>query len=109
MSGRDGSWACGWRRSPGEIAARAAGRRAEGAAAERGLTRRSFMRGAATCAAGLAGAAALGGLTGCSTGGGPDELNVYWWAEYVPEALVEGFEEEFGIKVNQTFFSSNED
>ncbi len=104
MSGRDGNWARGWRRSPGEIAARAAGCRAE-----RGLTRRSFVRGAATCAAGLAGAAALGGLTGCSTGDGPDELNVYWWAEYVPEALVEGFEEEFGIKVNQTFFSSNED
>ena len=73
------------------------------------MSRRSFVRGAAACAAGLAGAMATGALTGCSAGDGPDELNVYWWAEYVPESLVEGFENEFGIKVNQTFFSSNED
>lgn len=80
-----------------------------GGAKGRGISRRELMRGAAVCAAGLAGTAATGALTGCSTGDGPDELNVYWWAEYVPEALVEGFEEEFGIRVNQTFFSSNED
>ena len=101
----------GGRRSPGEIAAAGAARYAgvgdgAGACGGRGMSRRAFVRGAAACAAG---ALAAGALSGCSVGDGPDELNVYWWSEYVPESLVEEFEDEFGIKVNQTFFSSNED
>ena len=124
-AGLGGLGFCGGRRSPGEIAAARALRRGGAAgsgataasgtgsgasgAGERGMSRRSFVRGAAACAAGLAGAAASGALTGCSRGDGPDELNVYWWSEYVPESLVEGFENEFGIKVNETIFSSNED
>ena len=73
------------------------------------VSRRAFVRGAAACVAGLVGTAATGALTGCSAGNGPDELNVYWWSEYVPDSVVEGFENEFGIKVNRTLFSSNED
>lgn len=37
------------------------------------------------------------------------ELNIYVWTEYVPESVVKAFEEETGIKVNMSTFSSNED
>lgn len=37
------------------------------------------------------------------------ELNIFTWTEYVPESVIEDFEKEYGIKVNWTTFSSNED
>ncbi len=37
------------------------------------------------------------------------ELNIYVWTEYVPESVIEKFEEEYGIKVNVSTFSTNED
>ena len=55
-------------------------------------------------------------LTGCGSGeakteaaadGG--ELNLFVWTEYLPDSVVEKFEEETGIKVNVSTFSSNED
>ena len=51
-------------------------------------------------------------LTGC--GGGSEtadngELNVFIWTEYVSEAAIKAFEEESGVKVNVSTYSSNED
>lgn len=37
------------------------------------------------------------------------ELNLFVWTEYVPESVISDFEEETGIKVNVSNFSSNED
>ena len=37
------------------------------------------------------------------------ELNLYGWSEYIPEALIKGFEEEYKIKVNYDAYSSNEE
>ncbi|MDD3218915.1 MAG: spermidine/putrescine ABC transporter substrate-binding protein [Lachnospiraceae bacterium] len=53
-------------------------------------------------------------VTGCggsssSAGGENGELNVFVWTEYVPDSVISGFEEETGIKVNVSTFSSNED
>lgn len=40
---------------------------------------------------------------------GPGELNIYTWAEYVPQNVIDGFEEKTGIKVNYTNFEANEE
>lgn len=52
-------------------------------------------------------------LTGCGSGsesvGSNGTLNVYTWTEYIPDSTFTKFEEETGIKVNHTTFSSNED
>ena len=37
------------------------------------------------------------------------ELNVFVWTEYVSDAAIEAFEDETGIKVNVSTYSSNED
>ena len=37
------------------------------------------------------------------------ELNLFGWSEYVPQAVIEGFTKETGIKVNFETFSSNEE
>lgn len=37
------------------------------------------------------------------------ELNMYIWTEYVSEDVIHRFEEETGIKVNVSYYSSNED
>lgn len=46
-----------------------------------------------------------------SAGGKADagELNIYTWAEYVPQDVIGRFEEETGIKVNYTNFEANEE
>lgn len=41
--------------------------------------------------------------------GGSKELNLYGWSEYVPQALLEKFSNETGIKVNYDTYSSNEE
>ena len=52
-------------------------------------------------------------LTGCGSGGtsagANGELNIFVWTEYVPDSVIEKFEEETGIKVNMSTYSSNED
>jgi spermidine/putrescine transport system substrate-binding protein len=53
-------------------------------------------------------------LLGCgATGGGEqelaDELHVYNWSEYIDPEIYADFEEEFGVKVIEDTFSSNED
>lgn len=37
------------------------------------------------------------------------ELNIYTWAEYVPQDIIDRFEEETGIRVNYTNFEANEE
>lgn len=69
-------------------------------------------------------------LSGCSTGGGaktesdlprPEkdpsvdmskltmELNVFTWTEYLPQTIIDEFEEVYGVKVNYDTYSSNEE
>ena len=57
---------------------------------------------------------AAGLLTGCgsssgSAAGTAGELNIFVWTEYVPDSVIEKFEEETGITVNVSTYSSNED
>lgn len=55
---------------------------------------------------------ALSMLSGCgskSSAGENGEINVFVWTEYVSDAAIEAFEEETGIKVNVSTYSSNED
>ncbi|MEO1850940.1 MAG: extracellular solute-binding protein, partial [Psychrobacter sp.] len=37
-----------------------------------------------------------------------ETLNLYNWSEYMPQEILDGFEEETGITVNYTTFDSNE-
>jgi spermidine/putrescine-binding protein len=37
------------------------------------------------------------------------ELNLYAWSEYVPQAMLDGFTQETGVKVNYDTYSSNEE
>jgi spermidine/putrescine transport system substrate-binding protein len=39
----------------------------------------------------------------------PQELNLFAWSEYVPQAVLDGFTKETGIKVNYEAYSSNEE
>ena len=53
-------------------------------------------------------------FSGCGSGkaeggSGKEILNVFNWAEYLPTKIIEGFEEETGIKVNYGTYSSNEE
>lgn len=52
-------------------------------------------------------------LTACGSNGGKKadngELNMYIWTEYVSEDVIHKFEDETGIKVNVSYYSSNED
>lgn len=51
-------------------------------------------------------------FTGCGGSGSSGEngtLNLFIWTEYVPDSVIEKFEEEYGVKVNVTTFSTNED
>lgn len=59
-----------------------------------------------------AGVLAAGLLQGCAAGGDKKdagELNIYTWAEYVPQDVINSFEAETGIKVNYANFEANEE
>jgi spermidine/putrescine transport system substrate-binding protein len=54
------------------------------------------------------------GLNACSksdttTSGGAQTLNLFAWSEYVPQAIIDGFTQETGIKVNYETYASNEE
>lgn len=51
----------------------------------------------------------LSGCGGSDKAGENGELNVFIWTEYVSESAIDAFEEETGIKVNVSTYSSNED
>lgn len=60
----------------------------------------------------LTGVMAAGVLQGCTskeTAKDGGELNIYTWAEYVPQDVIDSFEQETGIRVNYTNFESNEE
>jgi spermidine/putrescine-binding protein len=54
-------------------------------------------------------------LLGLSACGGEErevsstELELYTWTGYVPDSVIEGFEERYGLQVNVTFYDSNEE
>lgn len=51
-------------------------------------------------------------LAGCGSSesaGENGEINVFIWTEYVSDSAIEAFEDELGIKVNVSTYSSNED
>lgn len=52
--------------------------------------------------------AASASFTGCA-GAAAKEVNVFCWTEYFPESLLDKFEDETGIHVNFSTYSSNED
>ena len=83
-------------------------------AADRGLTRRRFLVGTGSLAA-----MALIGCGSDSSSGKPamraaaarvdGDLNLFTWEAYVPDAVIAGFEREYGVKVKQTYFSTEEE
>lgn len=54
-------------------------------------------------------ALAAGLVAGCSSGKAAGELNLFAWSEYVPQAVIDGFTRETGIRVNYESFASNEE
>lgn len=48
-------------------------------------------------------------LGACSSGGGEDELVIFTWANYLPQDMLDRFTEETGIRVNYTYFTSNDE
>lgn len=63
---------------------------------------------AAAMAAGLLAGCGSSASSGTSTSDA-GELNVFIWTEYLPDSVVEEFEDETGIQVNVSTYSSNED
>ncbi|PRR81009.1 polyamine ABC transporter substrate-binding protein [Clostridium vincentii] len=48
-------------------------------------------------------------VVGCGKSSSQEELNVFNWTEYIPSSVIVKFEEETGIKVNYSTYSSNEE
>ena len=60
----------------------------------------------------LSGALAVSALSGCSSndsGDGQEVLNIFTWADYFPQSILDEFTAETGIKVNYNTFESNEE
>ena len=53
--------------------------------------------------------AALALLGAASAASAAAELNLFAWSEYVPQAVIDGFTKETGIKVNYETFASGEE
>jgi spermidine/putrescine-binding protein len=75
------------------------------------ITRRHFLRTSATALS----AAALGPALGACTEklvpkpGLEPELNIYNWSDYIGYETIQGFEREFGVRVNYDTFESGEE
>ena len=52
---------------------------------------------------------ALLASSGCDSAQKPQELNLFAWSEYVPQAVIDGFTEKTGIRVNYETYASNEE
>ena len=55
-------------------------------------------------------------FTACGGGGGSEEaaqdsgeLNIYMWSDYMSDSVIQGFEEETGVKVNLSYMNSSEE
>jgi len=57
----------------------------------------------------LAALGALAGLLLWSQAARAEELNLFAWSEYVPQAVLDGFTKETGIQVNYETYGSNEE
>lgn len=85
------------------------------------LARRTSRRGFLRAAGGVGLAAALLGLDACGSSSSPKassatlsakvdgDLDYFNWSGYVPASVIKGFEKEYGVKVHQTFFSSDDE
>lgn len=82
--------------------------------AERAISRRRFLVGTGSLAAmaligcgsdGSAGKPALRAAAARIDG----DLNMFTWEAYVPDAVIEEFEREYGVQVKQTYFSTVEE
>ncbi|MFM1655107.1 PotD/PotF family extracellular solute-binding protein [Brevibacillus sp. B_LB10_24] len=62
-----------------------------------------------TLALAVSGCSSSSGGSGQSESGLDKELNVFNWSEYLPESVIKKFEEKYGVKVNYSMFSSNEE
>lgn len=74
-------------------------------------TRRRFLQRSAAVAAGLSLANCRQNFTGPGTGGSggdPNTLHIYTWANYVDDGLMAAFTERTGIRVVVDIFDSNE-
>ncbi|GAB7388904.1 hypothetical protein BSNK01_27420 [Bacillaceae bacterium] len=49
------------------------------------------------------------GESGEESSGLAEELNVFNWSEYLPQSVIEKFEQKYGVKVNYSTYSSNEE
>src|SRR5579859_2790332 len=80
------------------------------------VTRRDFLRQTAVLsgAGALAAACGTSGASGGASAGAPikakidGDLNYFNWTGYVPASVISGFEKEYGVKVNQTFFDDDQ-
>jgi spermidine/putrescine transport system substrate-binding protein/spermidine/putrescine transport system permease protein len=52
---------------------------------------------------------ALVGLVGAALPAAGEELNLFAWSEYVPQAVLDGFTKETGVEVNYETYASNEE
>ncbi|EYT56090.1 spermidine/putrecine ABC transporter substrate-binding protein [Leucobacter sp. UCD-THU] len=66
------------------------------------------MKKKTLAAAGIVAALALTGCSGGGSEGGSQQLNVYAWADEIPQSVFDAFTEETGIAVNVDSFDSNE-
>jgi spermidine/putrescine transport system permease protein len=64
---------------------------------------------AMAAASGCSGSAPAGQDSGGGNSGLDQELNVFNWSEYLPEEVIKKFEQKYGVKVNYSTFSSNEE
>ncbi len=73
-------------------------------------TSRMFPKAVLALAVGLTLASCSNSDTASAEGAADSEvtLNLYNWSEYMPQEILDGFEEETGIDVNYTTFDSNE-
>ncbi len=74
---------------------------------KKGRRQLAVIMAAALCAASLSGCGSPKNASGAKKDAG--ELNLYTWAEYVPQDVIDSFEQETGIRVNYTNFEANEE
>ena len=59
--------------------------------------------------AGLAAVLAVARASASAVARPAEELNLFAWSEYVPQAVIDGFTKETGIQVNYETYASNEE